>query len=39
MTYRHNGGMSSTNPALDPVGKIAELKYCAVDVRSTEAVI
>ena len=22
-----------TNPALDPVGKIAELKYCAVDVR------
>jgi formate dehydrogenase major subunit len=21
-----------TNPALDPVGKIAELKYCAVDV-------
>jgi len=23
-----------TNPALDPVGKIAELKYCAVDVRS-----
>jgi len=23
-----------TNPALDPVGKIAELKYCAVDVRA-----
>ena len=22
-----------TNPALDPLGKIAELKYCAVDVR------
>ena len=22
-----------TNPALDPVGKIAELKYCAVDVQ------
>ena len=21
-----------TNPALDPLGKIAELKYCAVDV-------
>jgi formate dehydrogenase major subunit len=25
-----------TNPALDPVGKIAELKYCAVDVRPVE---
>eukprot|EP01041_Mallomonas_annulata_P024986 gene24986-45909_t len=25
-----------TNPALDPVGKIAELKYCAVDVRPAE---
>jgi formate dehydrogenase major subunit len=25
-----------TNPALDPVGKIAELKYCAVDVRRVE---
>src|SRR5690606_20251504 len=27
-----------TNPALDPVGKIAELKYCAVDVRPLVAV-
>lgn len=26
-----------TNPALDPVGKIAELKYCAVDVRPLTA--
>jgi formate dehydrogenase major subunit len=26
-----------TNPALDPVGKIAELKYCAVDVRPVVA--
>ena len=26
-----------TNPALDPVGKIAELKYCAVDVRALPA--
>ncbi len=26
-----------TNPALDPVGKIAELKYCAVDVRPMKA--
>jgi formate dehydrogenase major subunit len=25
-----------TNPALDPVGKIAELKYCAVDVRALQ---
>jgi formate dehydrogenase major subunit len=26
-----------TNPALDPLGKIAELKYCAVDVRPAAA--
>ncbi len=26
-----------TNPALDPMGKIAELKYCAVDVRPMKA--
>jgi formate dehydrogenase major subunit len=28
-----------TNPALDPVGKIAELKYCAVDVRPLAAAV
>jgi formate dehydrogenase major subunit len=26
-----------TNPALDPLGKIAELKYCAVDVQAVPA--
>jgi formate dehydrogenase major subunit len=31
--YREAAANVLTNPALDPVGKIAELKYCAVDVR------
>lgn len=28
-----------TNPALDPVGKIAELKYCAVEVSADKALV